>query len=132
MLLSGVGYSVEKASVLWDTVICIRFCCGVAYNRRKTPGLWDINRTKPLPLYPAAEEKLLHCVIQRKKFVSHPEIVVRLSHNGKKFFHCIPQHRKTFFIVSHNARNVSVLYPTTAKNLKLKYIHENKRFSKII
>ncbi len=41
MLLSGVGYSAEKASMLWDTVHRIRFCCGVGYNRRKTPVLWN-------------------------------------------------------------------------------------------
>jgi hypothetical protein len=41
MLLSCVEYSAEKASVLWDTVHRIRFCCGVGYNGRKTPALED-------------------------------------------------------------------------------------------
>jgi hypothetical protein len=36
-----------------------------------------------------------------------------------------PRTEKTFSVVFHNARNVAALYPTTAKKLKLKYIHEN-------
>jgi hypothetical protein len=40
-LFSGVGYSVEKAAVKWDTVHHISFCCGVGYNGRKSPALWD-------------------------------------------------------------------------------------------
>jgi hypothetical protein len=64
MLLSSMGYSTEKASVLWDTVHCIRFCCGVGYNGRKTPALWRYNGKKKLTLYPTKEEKLLHCGVQ--------------------------------------------------------------------
>jgi hypothetical protein len=64
-----------------------------------------------------------------KKIVSHPEIVIR----------CIPQWRKTSSAVSHNEEKPSptqemLLYciPQQQDNLKLKYINENKFFSKMI
>jgi hypothetical protein len=68
-----------------------------------------------------------------KKLMSHPEIVV----------HCFPQWKKTSSVVSHNGGKPSPLYPTTQemllrcipqwqKNSRLKYIHENKFFSKMI
>jgi hypothetical protein len=74
-LFSGVGYSAEKASVKWDTVYRVSFCCGVGYNVRKIPALWDtmekkllaiqrlfsvvsLNGKKPPLLYPTMTKKL--------------------------------------------------------------------------
>jgi serine kinase of HPr protein (carbohydrate metabolism regulator) len=56
----------------------------------------------------------MRCGIQWKKFVS-----LIVSHNRKNFFRCILQQRKTFSVVSHNARNAAVLYPTVAKKQNL-------------
>jgi hypothetical protein len=67
MLLSGVGYSAEKAPVLRCTVHCIRICCGVGYYRRKTPVLRDTTEKNTSELHPTTEEKLLRCGIQWKK-----------------------------------------------------------------
>ncbi len=87
--------------------------CG--YNGRKTPALWD--KTKKHLCYIPLRKKN-YCVVgySRKKFVSHPEIVVPCILQWKKnFFRCIPQWRKTFSIVSHYARNAAELYPTMEK-----------------
>jgi len=69
----------------WDTVHCTRFCWGVGYNGRK-----------------------ISCIVgyNRKKFVCHPEIVLR----------CIPQRKKSSSVVSHNVGKPSPLYPTAEKN----------------
>jgi hypothetical protein len=71
-LSSGVGYSVEKASVKWHTVHSIRFCCGVGYNERKIPALWDTTKKNLLAIH------RLFCVV---------------SHNGKNLFLCVPQRK---------------------------------------
>jgi hypothetical protein len=72
----------------WDTVHCIRFCCGVGYNGRQ-----------------------ISCVVgyNRKKFICHPEIVLR----------CIPQQKKSSSVVSHHGGKPSPLYPTPEKTLPL-------------
>jgi hypothetical protein len=80
-----------------DTVHRISFCCGVGYNGRKIPALWD-----------TTEKNLL--AIQRLFSV--------VSHNGKNLFLCVPQRRKTFPVVSHKGKKHLPLYPTTAKKLK--------------
>jgi hypothetical protein len=107
MLLSGVGYSAEKASMLWDTVHRIRFCCGVGYNRRKNSCLVEYNRKNHF--HYISLQKKNSCVVgyNGKKYVSHPEIVV----------HCIPQRKKTSSVVSHNEGKLSLLYPTTQEML---------------
>jgi hypothetical protein len=111
-----VGNSAEKASVLWDTVHLIRFCCGVGYNGIKTPALWDTT------------EKTTSLISHYRRINS-----CNVGYNGKKigepsrgccplyptmekdFFRCIPQQKKTLTVVSHKARNAAVLYPTTAE-----------------
>jgi hypothetical protein len=91
------GIQCRKPSVKWDTVHCMRFCCGVGYNRRKISALWD-----------TTEKNLL--AIQRLFSV--------VSHNGKNLCLCVPQRRKTFSVVSLNGKT-HPLYPTTEKNLFL-------------
>jgi hypothetical protein len=120
-LFFGVGYSAEKASVKWDTVHCISFCCGVGYNGRKIPELWDPmeknlsaiqrlfsvvshNRKKPLPLCSTTKENLLRCIPQWKK-------TLPLYFAMEKYlFRCIQKR---------------------PKNVKLKKLHNNTFFSKM-
>jgi hypothetical protein len=97
-LFSGVGYSPGKASVKLDTVHCIRFCCGVGYNGRKIPALWD-----------TTEKNLL--AIQRLFSV--------VSHNGKNLSLCVPQWRKTFSVVSLNGKKLFLCNPQRKKPLPL-------------
>jgi hypothetical protein len=54
----------------------------------------------------------------RKKFICHPEIVLR----------CIPQQKKSSSVVSHNGGKPSPLYPTPEKTLPL-YPTTEKTFS---
>jgi hypothetical protein len=113
-----VGYNTEYFSVLNPTILlcCIvgystplRFCCGVGYKGRKTPALRD------------TMEKHLLAILR---------ILPVVSRNGNNLGCCIPIQRKTFSVVSHKGKNSSVvshngkkplpLYPTMAKNFKLK------------
>jgi hypothetical protein len=84
MLVSGVGYSTEKASVYWDTIYSIRFCCGVGCNGRKTLALWDIT------------EKSTSVI----------------SHYGRKTPVLWDTTEKTSSVVSHKRGKPSPLYPT--------------------
>jgi hypothetical protein len=114
MLLSGVGYSAEKASVLWDTVHRKRFCCGVGYNGSKAPALWDtMEKTTSIISHFGRKTPALWDTME--KFVSHPEIVVRcISQRRKLFplyptteenlFSCIPQRKKCCCAISHNGK----------------------------
>ncbi len=88
----------------------------VGYKGRKPAALWDTMRIFFLG-YSILHKILLWCRIQRKKkiscvvgynrkkFVCHPEIVLR----------CIPQRKKSSSVVSHNGGKLSPSYPTTAK-----------------
>jgi hypothetical protein len=98
------GIQSKKASVKWDTVHCISFCCGIGYNVRKIPALWDTmekkllaikrlfsvvshNGKKPLPLCPTMEgnSSLLYPTMEKN-------------------FLCIPQQKKTSSVVSYNGK----------------------------
>ncbi len=75
---------IQCGRFFWDTVHCIRFCCGegysgrmiscvVGYNRKKLFAMLRLfsvvshNGKNPLLLYPTTEENLLRCIPQRKK-----------------------------------------------------------------
>jgi hypothetical protein len=101
-----VGYCAEKSSVKWDTVHCISFCCGVGYNGRKIPALWDTT------------ENIFLAVQRLFAIVSHSgKISSFVSHNRGKPSPLYPTTEKNSSFVSHNRKKPLPLYPTTAKKL---------------
>jgi hypothetical protein len=92
------GIQCRKSFYEVVTVHCIRFSCGVGYNRRKIPALCD-----------TMEKNLL--AIQRLFSI--------VSHNGKNLFLCVPQRRKTFSVVSHNGKKLFLCIPQRKKPLPL-------------
>jgi hypothetical protein len=96
---------IQCGRFFWNTVHCIRFCCGVGYNGRKISCVVGYNRKKlfailrffsvvshngknPLLLYPTTKENLFRCIPQRKKTLPlYPT-------TEKNLFRCIPQRYK--------------------------------------
>jgi hypothetical protein len=92
---------------------------------------WIQQKKMPALCY-TAEEKLLRCGIQRKKFsqtscdcssysISHigGKPLLLYSTTEENLLHAIPQRRKTFSAVSHNRGKPPPWHPTIAEKLKL-------------
>jgi hypothetical protein len=64
--------------------------------------------------------------------VSHPEIVVYCIPHRKKLLPLNPTTEENLLRCTPQHKKYVCIFPTTAKNLNLKYIHENKFFSKMV
>jgi hypothetical protein len=113
---------IQCGRFFWDTVHCIRFCCGVGYNGKKISCVVGYNRNiffailrlfsvvshngkNPLLLYPTTEE--------------NPS---PLYPTAEKLYGYNPQRKKTSSVVSHNNQ----------KTLNLNGFTKKKFFSKMI
>jgi hypothetical protein len=85
---------IQCGRFFWDTVHCIRFCCGVGYNGRNISCIVEYNRKK-IVCHP---EIVLCCIPQRKKSSSV------VSHNGGKPSPLYPTAEKNSSIVSHKGK----------------------------
>ncbi len=111
MLKIFLGYSTLHKILLWCRIQQKKNLLRRGIQKKKicSPS-WNCSS-----LYPTTEKILFCCIPQRRKTFSV------VSHSEKKLFRCIPQQKKPL-----------PLYPTTAKNVKLKWLHEKKIFSKMI
>ncbi len=85
---------IQCGRFFWDTVHCIRFCCGEGSNGRNVSCVVGYNRK----IFVCHLENVFRCIPQRK--ISSSVV----SHNGKKLSCYIPQRKKTSSVLSHSGQ----------------------------